>query len=266
MTSLLKSVLVGAVVLVAVVSTAQAAELVSHRAAYSVGLAGARDGSVLSTVSGQIAYGVEKVCGGWLQAQSGTMNMHLSSGDVVPQTLHFSSWEADDASRYRFTVKSEGDNAETVLGSAQVNAGAAGTASFTQPKIAEFTLPQGTLFPVAHTAFMIDAARAGKAQVESYIFEGLEVEGAKLLVAFISPMSVEAKAVTDRLGGDLVGRQGWNFRLAYFDPKSQTGEPLYELEADLLDNGVAPRWVWDYGSYAVEMKLTKLEILAAPDC
>lgn len=243
-----------------------AAELASHRAAYEVSLAETSGSADITAASGQVAYGVEKVCGGWLSAQSGTLNMHLSSGEVVPQVLHYSSWESDDASQYRFSVTVEGDGEDVILGTAQINPGAEGTANFTRPEATQFTLPKGTRFPVSHTAFLINAARAGNPQAESYIFEGTEVEGAKLLVAFISPLSGAAKAVQQQLGGELLRHPGWNFRLAYFDPKSQTGEPLYEVEADLLENGVALRWVLDYGAYAVDIKLHKIERLVKPDC
>jgi len=248
------------------VSAASAAELASHRAAYGISLAAVRDNAALSAVSGQVAYGVEKVCGGWLQAQSGTMNMHLATGEVAPQTVHFSSWEADDATRYRFAVKTDDGGGDAILGTAHIDPGKAGSARFSRPEPAEFALPKGTLFPVSHTAFLLERAAAGDKQAESFIFEGADVEGAKLLVAFISPLSDDAKAIVAGLGADIVKRAGWNFRLAYFDPQDQTGEPLYEVEADLLDNGVAPRWVLDYGVYAVEMKLTKIEALAKPDC
>jgi len=267
MFSPMKSLLAAAAALAAFsAGPAQAGELASHRAAYQVRLAQASDGVAITHASGQIAYGVEKVCGGWLLAQTGTMNLHLPSGDVIPQTLHYSSWEADDAASYRFSVTAEGNSAETLLGTAEIQPGAEGRANFRRPEAVEFPLPKDTRFPVAHTYFLIERARAGASQAESYIFEGTAVEGAKLLVAFISPLSAEAKAVVAELGGDLLGRPGWNFRLAYFDPQSQTGEPLYEVEADMLDNGVAPRWVLDYGAYAVEMNLSKIEPLAKPDC
>ena len=244
--------------------------LASHRAAYDVSLASVRDGVGINDVTGQIAYGVEKVCGGWLLAQSGTMNLHLATGEVAPQTVHYSSWEADDASQFRFSVKS-GDGTgksgeDVILGTAQARPNAQGSVSFTRPEPKQFDLPAGTAFPMAHTSFLINAARAGQNQAERYVFEGTDVEGVKLLVAFISPLSEVAKGVQSKLGGQLINRPGWSFRLAYFDPQSQTGEPLYEVEADMLDNGVALRWVVDYGVYAVNIQLNKIERLVKPRC
>lgn len=244
----------------------QAADLAPHGAVYDISLAAAKESVDISSANGQIIYGLEKVCGGWLAAQNGTLNLQLPSGDVLPQTVQYSTWESEDGSHYRFTVKSEEAGTQVILGTAQIAPGAQGNVTFAQPAGEQFTLPVGTLFPVAHTAHLIDAARAGKSQIENFIFEGTGVEAEKLLVAFVSPLTSQAKAVLQELGGELLDHTGWNFRMAYFDPKDQSGEPLYEVEVDLLDNGVAPRWILDYGSYAVEMKLSKAEPLAMPDC
>ncbi len=252
--------------LLAGLKPASALDIASHRAIYTVSLAKARGNIAIETISGQIAYGVKKVCGGWIQAQSGITYLHLNTGEVRAQTLHFSSWESDDGARYRFSVKSEGLNDETLLGSAEIHTDKGARAVFSLPKASTFKLPAKTLFPMAQTALMIPAAQAGKRHVRSFVFEGTEFDGAKLLVVFISPLSPRAKSVMARLGGALSKRHGWNFRLAYFDPAAQNGKPLYEVEADMLDNGVAPRWLLDYGDYVVEMTLRKFEALPKPVC
>lgn len=259
----LKGIL-AACICVASASGAWAAELVSHQAGYTVVMDENRDASV-TAVSGHVVLGLKQVCEGWVQEQRNVMNVHLPSGDVVPQSVSFSSLESGNM--YRFTTKVGGAGSESTLGRAEMPAGGGvGRAVFGRPKDTNFVLPPGTLFPIAHTRFLIDGAKAGKGQLQSHIFEGAEVEGAKLLVAFISPLSDNAKAVADTVGSDLLRTAGWNFRLAYFDPTNRTGEPLYEVEVDLLDNGVAMRWVLDYGTFSVEMKLAKVEAVAPPDC
>lgn len=270
MTTKLRAIAAGAALCVLsampMAATSQEPGLVPHKAVYTVRLDETRGGVGLEAVSGSIAYGVQKTCGGWVLAQSGTMNMHLPTGDVFPQTLHYSSWESDDATSYRFSVTTEGDGGEVILGSASVTPGQGGEAVYQRPEHAAYPLPADTLFPVAHTQFMIQSALAAKTQVHSHIFEGTEVEGAKLLVVFISPLSDKGRAAIDALGEDLVKRPGWNFRLAYFDPTDQSGEPLYEIEADMLDNGIAPRWVLDYGDFSVIMQIAKIQGEALPDC
>lgn len=245
-------------------SGAASAELAPHQAGYSIVMDENRDASV-TAVSGQVVLGLQRVCEGWLQQQSNVMNVHLPSGDVVPQSVNFSSLESGKT--YRFSTKVGGAGQGSTLGRAEMpKDGGAGRANYGRPKDTNFVLPPDTLFPVAHTRFLIDGATSGKNQLQSHIFEGAEVEGAKLLVAFVTPLSDRGKGVMDAVGGDLLHRPGWNFRLAYFDPAKQTGEPLYEVEVDLLDNGVAVRWLLDYGTFSVEMKLAKIEAMAQPHC
>jgi len=263
MNSPLKSLL-AACVFAASPFGAGAAELAPHQAGYTVVMDENRDASV-TAVSGQVMLGLQQVCEGWLQQQSNMMNMHLPSGDVVPQSVNFSSLES--GTTYRFSTKVGGSAEGSTLGRAEMPAdGGAGRAVYGRPKDTNFVLPPGTLFPMAHARFLIDGAQSGKMQLQSHIFEGVEVEGAKLLVAFVTPLSDRAKGVVNAVGGDFLHRPGWNFRLAYFDPANQTGEPLYEVEVDLLDNGVALRWILDYGTFSVEMKLAKVEAVAPPHC
>lgn len=257
-------VLLAVCVLAVPVSGAAAAELASHQAGYTIMVDESRDASV-TAVSGQVVLVQQRVCEGWLQQQNNVMNMHLPTGDVIPQSVNFSSLESGNT--YRFSTKVGGSENSSAMGRAEMPAGGgAGTAVYDRPKDINFVLPPDTLFPVAHTQFLIDGATSGKTQLQSHIFEGAQVEGAKLLVAFVTPLSARGLSVVDTVGGDLLHRPGWNFRLAYFDPASQTGEPLYEVEVDLLDNGVAVRWVLDYGTFSVEMKLGKVEAMAPPHC
>jgi len=246
-------------------SPTRAVELASYQAGYQARLSDARDQAAVSAVSGQIAFGFEQSCEGLIFQQSGALNWHFANGNMASQVLNFSSLEQKQT--YQFTVKTEGMTQGVILGRAEMpSSGGAGEAQFARPKAKAFPLPAGTLFPAAHTRLMIESALAGKTQFQSHIFEGTDVEGAKLLVVFISPMSEAGKMIQKNLGGDFANHQGWNFRMAYFDPKSQTSAPQYEIDVDQLDNGIALRWVLDYTSHAVEMKMVKVEQIKNPDC
>ena len=126
-------------------------------------------------------------------------------------------------------------------------------------------LPKGTLFPLAHTALLIDRARAGARQVARYIFDGTEIEGAQEAVAFIGPR-LEAPR---RGGGDLgplVARSGWNMRLAVYGTDKHQSVPQFEIEFLQLDNGVVPRLLLDFKQFTVLVSLEKVESLPAPSC
>lgn len=246
---------------------ADAANMVSYRAVYDIRLAEAKRGASISAASGKIAYGVKQACDAWLVNQTGTMYLQTTTGDVVPQTLNFSSWESADSTQYRFTVMGDAGDADNILGGAYMpQSGQEGEARFSKPEAATFVLPQNTLFPVVHTGHILDQAAAGKTQFQNMVFEGTDVEGAKLLVTFVSALSARASELSARFQTKAMKRPGWTFRLAYFDPTSQTGEPMYEIEADYLDNGIPVRWMLDYGDFTIEMGMSKVEILPRPDC
>ncbi|MEG3619182.1 DUF1849 family protein [Magnetovibrio sp. PR-2] len=244
--------------------SAEAANLVSYRAIYDVRLSEARSGSAVTAASGQIAYGTKENCDSWIINQTGAMFLQTSEGDVLPQPLNFSAWESQDGTQYRFSVMGEDADA-TILGGAKKQ-GEAGAAEFSKPQSLRFDLPKGTLFPMVHTDHIINQAQKGVMQFQNYVFEGTDVEGAKLLVTFVSPLSSLAESFTKSLSDTALTRPGWNFRLAYFNPEDQASIPMYEIEADYLDNGVPVRWVLDYGDFSVEMGLSKFETLPAPEC
>jgi len=261
------SLATAACLMVGVAAPALAANMASYRAVYDVRLAEAKRGSAVSAASGQIAYGVKEACEAWLVNQTGTMYLQTTEGDVLPQTLNFSSWEAHDGTQYRFTVMGD-EIDDTILGGAHLSKDgqAGGEAQFAKPEAATFPLPARTVFPMEHTEHILAQALAGKTQFQNTVFEGTDVEGAKLLVTFVSPLSDRAKTMSSRFKMDALKRPGWTFRLAYFDPVSQDSEPMYEIEADYLDNGIPVRWMLDYGDFTVEMGMSKIEILPAPDC
>ncbi|MBL4614708.1 MAG: DUF1849 family protein [Magnetovibrio sp.] len=257
----------------AFVEGAQAANLVSYRAIYDVRLADAKRGSNISAATGQIAYGVKEACDSWLANQSSNMYLQTTNGDVIPQVVSFSSWESRDGKHYRFIGTDDGDEEGDIFGSAKMpqgngpdNGTGVGEARFSKPQDAIFKLPSGTMFPVQHTKHILKQARDGQTQFQNMVFEGIDVEGAKLLVTFVSPLSERARDLSKQFSAQALNRPGWNFRLAYFDPTSQTGVPMYEIEADYLDNGVPIRWLMDYGDFTIEMSVSKIEILPRPDC
>ncbi len=243
---------------------AQAANLASYRAVYNARLSEASSGVNITAVTGQIAYGAKRTCGAWLVNQAGGMYFQTAAGDVIPQPLNYSSWESEDGLQFRFSVMGDEPDA-TILGGAK-RTGLGGEVQFSKPEPMNFTLPEGTIFPFEHTAYILDQAVKGNTQFENYVFDGTDVEGAKLLVTFVSPMSGDISQHISKFSDQALKNRGWNFRMAYFNPEERSSVPIYEIEADLLDNGVPVRWVMDYGDFAVELRMDKFESLPDPNC
>ncbi|MCW8916885.1 MAG: cell envelope integrity EipB family protein [Magnetovibrio sp.] len=248
----------------AVVSLAQAANLASYRAVYNARLSNVSNGANVTAVTGQIAYGAKRTCGAWLVNQAGGMYFQTTTGDVIPQPLNYSSWESEDGLQFRFSVM--GDEPDTTILGGAKRTGLGGEAQFTKPEPVNFTLPEGTIFPFEHTAYILDQAQAGHTQFENYVFDGTDVEGAKLLVTFVTAMSGDVVERLSSFSAPALKKTGWNFRMAYFDPAERSSVPIYEIEADFLDNGIPVRWVMDYGDFAIELRMEKFESLPDPNC
>ncbi len=238
-----------------------AAELVAHRAAYSLKIGEVRSGGAVVDVSGLMTMAVEKSCDGWILAIRRAMEIVTADGGKVTEDMRYAGWESANGDRLRFASRVKiGAERRQFKGEARLErADGPGEAVFNRPEAKTVKLPKGTLFPLAHTALLIDRARAGARQVARHIFDGTEIEGAQEAVAFIGPR-------LDGRGGGLAGRPGWNMRLAVYGTDKRQSVPQFEIEFLQLDNGVVPRLMLDFKQFTVLVSLEKVESLPAPSC
>jgi hypothetical protein len=257
-----------AVVLALVVpSVAGAADIMPHRALYTMNLSKAGGDAGVTGASGTMAYQWGEVCDGWTVEQRYRLKMGYAESADVSISSNFVTWEAKDGLRYRFNQKEtrNGEDNEEIRGEAKLDgAGKGGAVDFEKPAGKSFKLPPGVLFPSAHTIFLIEKAQAGENFISQHIFDGATPESAVLVSAVIGP-KVEPDPEAAKKS-PLLNRPGWRVRLAFFpaDPKAE--KPDYELGMLLLDNGVSRDMVIDYGDYAIRAKLDDIEALPKPGC
>jgi hypothetical protein len=247
--------------------SAGAADIMPHRALYTMSLGKAGGDAGVTGASGTMAYQWGETCDGWTVEQRYRLKMGYAESADVAIASNFVTWEAKDGLHYRFNQKEarNGADNEELRGTAKLDGpGKGGTAEFEKPEGKNFELPPGALFPSAHTIFLIDKAKAGETFISRHIFDGATVENAVLVSAVIGP-KVEPDAEAAKQS-PLLNRPGWRVRLAFFpaDPKAE--KPDYELGMLLLDNGVSRDMVIDYGDYAIRAKLDDIEALPRPGC
>ncbi|MCH7957603.1 MAG: DUF1849 family protein [Proteobacteria bacterium] len=259
--------LAAALVVGLVAAAPAAAGLVPHRAIYSVKLESVRANAGFVDVRGAAKIVLEKTCDGWIMTQELTMDMGTAAGGTVKQDIRSAGWESLDGKSYRFAVRhTMGRQVEGFKGEARLGAaGKPGKATFKVPPGKTMVLPEGTLFPAAHTAWLIERALAGDRQAPGIVFDGSDGQGARKVIAFIGPR-VESGRHRNKGLGALVQRPGWNIRMAYYPLDSRAPAPEYEIEVLQLDNGVAPRVVVDYPQLTVVMTMEKIEAIPAPRC
>src|SRR5437879_3044941 len=251
----------------AVAGSAGAADITPHRALYTMSLGRAQGDAGVTGASGTMAYQWGQACDGWTVEQRYRLKMGYAESPDVSIASNFVTWEAPDGLRYRFNQKETRNGADEgeIAGKAKLDApGQGGTAEFEKPEGKSFKLPEGVVFPSAHTAFLIDKAQAGENFVSRHVFDGATAEGAVLVSAVIG-----AKVEPDPEAAKkspLLNRPGWRVRLAFFPADQKAEKPDYELGMLLLDNGVSRDMVIDYGEYSIRAKLDDIEALPKPGC
>jgi len=253
----------------------ETAGMIGHKALYSMKLGTVRAGSNFIGVSGNMSLEMEKTCGGWTMSQNLRMDLQMPDGGEVLQDLRFSGWESDDGLHYRFFASNKVDGArEDFRGGARLEGRhGPGYATFKVPNDSKIPIPEMTMFPLGHTAWLIARARAGDRQASGFVFDGADGGGPQKVTAFIGPRldpgehdgSELAKGLPDNVRS-LLRRPGWKIRMAFYNIDSRDSAPDYEVEILQLDNGVTPRLLLDYEEFTVILTQESLEEIREPRC
>ena len=141
------------------------AALEPHRAAYRLDLENSHRTNGLSGVSGGLVIEWKRACDGWLSHQRLGFVAGTDTGANFTHDVRFSSWEAIDGSKLRYTVRRyDGDIlSEEYMGEAALDSPeSGGVASFTKPDRREIPLPPGTVFPTDHINRILASADDGR--------------------------------------------------------------------------------------------------------
>lgn len=243
-----------------------ATQLVPHRAIYSVSLSPDSGGSPVIDVDGVMSMSLEKTCDGWIFTQDMKSVITIEDGNTVQLSALFTSWESLDGGSYRFASRIQTGMGQLILrGDARMNADGTGVAVYREPEQTEVSLPKDTLFPVSHTIWLIDEAKAGTRSAPRIVFTGSEDLEAELVNAFIGDR-ITADHPAAKEFGALAEGDGWPLIMAFYPIASQTGVPTFEMRALQLENGVSPELVMNFGDFATRLMIQSLEPIELPSC
>ena len=241
--------------------------MLPHRAVYEMSLGNSSGSSGVVSVRGTLLLTWEETCEAWLVGQR--LFLKVSRDDATFATSSaFDTVESKDGLDFSFedrTVREPG-GAEFASGSARLaSQGGDGSLVLDEPEPGQFVLPKGTMFPTAQLIDILARAEAGERIINHLVYDG--TDGAVLF----DVTTVLAEPKTQTLEGEAGGEAGgeatiWPMRLAYYPHDTVDPLPQVEIGADVQDNGVAHRLVFDYGTFTVESELTELEPLPRPDC
>lgn len=253
--------------------------LVPHRATYGITLRSAASGSGISGARGAMQYRFSDACDAWTVESQIYLRMEYEESGDVETTWAFASWESKNAQNYRFRVRQnrDGESVELLQGRAKLfptrsdkkalpgRPRSGGVAQFTDPEEMEIELPKGTMFPTAHLAALIEAARSGASRFARVVFDGSSVDNPYEINAIIDKGAAGPRKST-RGTGTLPAHPSWRVQLAYFPVKSKGLLPEFEMNVRYREDGIAEEMFQDFGNFMLDFTPQDVEVLPTPDC
>ena len=228
MTFIRSSACVLALGIVTFAGTAHAlATLEPHRAAYRLKLDKSHGMSGIAGVSGGLVIEWQRACDGWLSHQRLGFIAETDAGPEFTHDVRFSSWEATDGSKMRYTVRSfDGDRLrEEYMGEANLDeSSGGGTAVFTKPDRREVTLPPGTVFPARHFNQVLATANDGDTFISHEVFDGWGYDALTQVTSVIGNLR-HYEPSNDRELPSNADIEAWPVSMAYYSLKERSDLP-----------------------------------------
>ncbi len=254
-----------------VADVALAAGMAPHRATYDIRLVSARNGSQIINVAGKMTYSWESSCEGWVTNHGFKIAYEYAENQPLRVESQFSTLESLNGQKMRFssTRRNNGEVREKVSGSAVLGQGEkTGTATYDVPAATTLSLPVNTMFPMTHTLRILRQAKEGKPFLSRPLFDGSDVGGVTQVSAVIGKMrmlDMQKRPYWPK--GWSQKMRAWPVTLAFFPQvEDEGGEADYDLQAQLLENGVMTEMTIAYKDFKVRHVLTKIESLPVVTC
>ena len=262
----IKTVLAAGAAVVAV-SVAQAkakapVDLTGQKANYTLSLAKVRGHSVTGAV-GRLSFDVTRTCKGFAVDQRLTLLVRNGDGTLSRTVSNYETWESLNGHRFSFLLRQteDGKTRTELKGRARMTA-TGGTVHYLAPVGRTATLPQGTLFPMAHTRALLQAAEAGKPYIDPPLFDGTSPHGAEhSFVAILGWHKPDAERFKS-----LSGLPSTSVDIGFFPRTAKDNTPDFRTEARYFTNGVARAVRLDFGDFVLRGRLVGLTVPPQKSC
>lgn len=250
----LQAVMFGAVAL-SPLHFVEAAEMALYDATYTV-VAGTGDGS--TQAAGEIRQSLGRECREWIYVQ----NADFTMPDRNPMIWETITRESVDATQFHFDMTTRNDGeVDRLQGTAIMNA-YSGRAIFGDSDRTILRMEADTLFPTQFTSALIERAEAGDRFFSVPMFSGIDGHRVLRVTAVIGdPFDAPLAGTT----ASLLAHRGWPVTLAYFDSGDEGGIE-YQIDVDLLDNGIARSLQIQGDDYRLSLELAEISALQPDDC
>ncbi|WP_317683280.1 EipB family protein [Terasakiella sp. A23] len=264
---MLKKILIGLGLIVAIDVQAADSPLRSHDATYLMKqvVQYDRDWSPLESATGLLRYKFRRTCDGWTVEHYNAMQMEYENGQQANMVWNYTSWEAMDGShlRFRTQMKRNDEVISKFSGEARHEADKT-TVTYSRPSGKRADMPANTYFPTRHMRESLEMAEKGETFFNSPYFDGSGEELDFDLNAVMTPYKGKPLVkVEDQV---LPNVKSWDMQLAFFDPKAQESIADMEITARYRRDGVATRLIQDFGDFVLEGQLVEFAYSDEPQC
>lgn len=240
-----------------------------HQATYDLTLKRAKWSAEIAGMSGRLVSEFDDVCSGFTYNQRLVTSMASSDGSTTEGNYWVSTYESSDGSSFRFSVTNtiNGEQTEKAQGSATRQQDGATEVSFTGPNGKKIVLPAATMFPTEFMGRAVAAARVGKKSFSARMFEG-DDEG-KVYDAYVAIGSQRQASETQLKlpGGEVLkDLRAWPVTVSYYEIGANSDLPRYESSFLLFENGITSDVTLDYGDFALNATLRRIDGARNPAC
>ncbi len=248
-------------------AAAAAVQLAPHRAIYELSARPGNGFGSSGSVRGLLTYEISDGCDGWSVNQKAGIDLSPAEGDAIRFEWSQATWEAKDATSYRYVVKEgqAGGEGSQKRGELRYDKpGGEGTLTTELPGRSESRIG-AALLPVQHTRHLIEHAAAGDAVFFASIFDATVDQEPVEISASFGPASDNWPT----RGGKFAPLEKVTSRhvdFAFFVADLPDGTPDFEQSIQLYDNGVIGEVNFEFAGLKVEGTLRKLEMLEPQGC
>lgn len=235
--------------------------LAAQRASYDLSLAES-GGNTLSAM-GSMTYIVRDTCTAWSTQQHLDIQSATRNGGAVNMVSDYTTLESKDGHHlvFRTVQKSNNTILQTVSGEASIDAHGHGVVHYEKPIQKTLKLPDGTLFPMAHTAAILAAAQQGAPNIAPLLFDGTGADGAQeTYITLLGWRMPKDPAPSPALAGQPAGR----VHVAFFSRTPDSILPDYEIGMRYFANGVSDMLDMDFGDFRMRGTLHSLTLPPHP--
>lgn len=242
-------------------------QLVPHRAVYELA---ARPGNGLGgsgALRGLLTYELIDGCDGWSVNQKAGIDLVPPDGDVTRYEWSQATWEAKDATSYRYVIREGTAGGESSQRRGELRfetPGGEGTLTTELPGRSESRVSPA-LLPVQHTVSLIERATAGDVVFLADIFDATVDQEPVSISASFGPSGTQWTSHGGKFA-PLEQVKSRHVDFAFFVADLPDGKPDFEQSIQLFDNGIVAAVEFEFAGLAVEGTLRKLEVLEVEAC